>query len=69
MIETLTEYGVPGIIALLILREVFGFVKGRNGNNAIEKMAKAIERLTGAIETDRLLATERHQTLLRELKD
>lgn len=69
MIESLTQYGVPGIMVFLILREVFGFIRGRNGNNPVAKMAKAIERLTGAIETDRLLSTERHQAVMRELKD
>jgi len=27
-----SQYSVPGIVALLIVREVFGFVRSRNGN-------------------------------------
>ena len=35
--ETLTQVGVGGIIVILVLREVFGFMKNRNGSTPITK--------------------------------
>jgi hypothetical protein len=33
MTDPLTTVGVPGILAYLLIREVFGFVKRRNGRS------------------------------------
>ena len=73
----ITQYGVPGIIALMILKEVFSFVKNkRNGSGgcspefkAIEKMATGISELTNAIKADRQLSTERHRTVIDAIRD
>lgn len=72
----LTQYGVPGIIALMILKEVFSFMKNkRNGYNpnnqskAIERMAIGIAELTSAVKADRQLATERHRTVIDAIRN
>jgi len=33
--EAVSQYGVPAIVALMIIKEVFGFVKTRNGKGPL----------------------------------
>lgn len=45
-----TQIGIGGIIALLVLREVFGFLRGRNGSGKItsddlRRIRKALEQI------------------------
>jgi len=50
--DTLSEIGVPAIVALLLLREVFSFLKEKNGNGHTKHYVYESSKVMGSLEVE-----------------